>query len=85
MHTVLASFPFDPSGLLSRGFIFDPGGFKIPQPLVLHMSCLDQLDKWGAKHYVLLVQCFPTCAVMVAVVLVSFLSDKRGVTTFTQV
>jgi len=26
-----------------------------------------------------------TCAVMVAVVLVSFLSDKRGVTTFTQI
>jgi len=24
VHTVLASFQFDPGGLLSRGFIFDP-------------------------------------------------------------
>jgi len=27
VHTVLASFQFDPCGLLSRGFVFDPGGF----------------------------------------------------------
>ena len=85
VHTVLASFQFDPGGLLSRGVVVDPGGFtRFLKPFPV--ACLVLLNWMNGEQSAMYYLCNAPNMCRDGCGCVGQLPFRqRGVTTFTQV